>query len=325
MANVLITGGTGFIGSHVVDALLAAGYNVCVVARKTSRRDFIPESVPVLCCSLFEPSQISTQLKAADYFIHIAGLTSARRKNDFYAVNAESVRIWLEALEKNAPNLKKFVLLSSQAAARPSSIPIDEDVESEPLTDYGKSKLLGEKYAKQFMDRIPVTIIRAPATYGPRDRDIFFYFKLASIGILPMIGNMDRVFSAIYVEDLASAIVLAMEHPNAAGETFFATDGVTHTWREFALEVGKTVPGRKIRLHLPAEAMYIAAALNVMTSCIFGKAPLLSFQKVRELIASWACNGTKITRYIGFHPKYDIITGIRKTAEWYIKNGWIKK
>jgi len=173
------------------------------------------------------------------------------------------------------------------------------------------------------MNRLPITIIRPPAVYGPRDKDIFFYFKLASKGILPLVGNPDRKFSAIYVEDLADAIVLAMEHPDSAGETFFATDGEIHTWREFAIEVGNSVGGRKFKIRLPGAALWVAAAIDETLSFILRKPALLSFQKVRELLAPWVADDSKIVKKLGFEPKFDIKSGIEKTAIWYKENGWI--
>ena len=324
MPKVFVTGATGFVGSHVVEHLRDKGYDVQIIARNTSKMDFLPDGIALHRCSLTDPSPICNELATADYFIHIAGLTKARNKKEFYDVNAETVRIWLETLERTAPGLKRFVLVSSLAAIRPSNEPISEDAEPAPLTDYGKSKLLGEKYAQQFMKRLPITIIRPPAVYGPRDKDIFFYFKLASKKILPLVGNPERKFSAIYIEDLAEAIFLAMENRAAIGETFFVTDGEPHTWREFADEVGHAIGGRQLKIRLPCIALRIAALFDETISFILRRPALLSFQKVRELLDSWVANGSEIQRKLGFVPKYDLKAGVAKTAKWYRDNQWIK-
>ncbi len=323
MPAVFITGATGFVGSHTVSALLAKNYRVEIIARNTSKTNFLPDGIIVHRCSLLDPSPMREKLADADFFIHIAGLTKARKKQDFYDVNAEAVKIWLETLGKSSPKLKKFVLVSSQAATRPSETPITENDAPAPLTDYGKSKLLGEKYAQQFINRLPIAIVRPPAVYGPRDKDIFFYFKLASKGFLPLVGNPDRKFSAIYVKDLADAIVLAMEHPDSAGETFFVNDGEIHTWREFATEVGNAIGGRKFKIRLPGAALWGAAAIDETLSFIVRKSALLSFQKVRELLAPWVADNSKIVKKLGFKPKFDIKSGIQETANWYRENGWI--
>ena len=323
MEKVLITGATGFVGSHTAELMVRRGYRVFGMVRNSSRAKFLPDGVEPVVCSLFDPDGIAEHIKDTDYFVHIAGLTKARKREDFYRVNSESTKILLEALAQNSRKLKKFVLISSQAATRPSSEPIDENIEPAPLTDYGRSKLLAEQNAKKFMDRLPITIIRPPAVFGPRDKDIFFYFKLASMGILPFVGNPDRKFSAIYVEDLASAILLAMENPKSAGETFFVTDGKIHTWRKFAEQVGNAINRKKVKVRLPAFALWIAAFFDETISFISKKPTLLSFQKVRELLAPWVADSSKIENMLGFKPKYDLKTAIEKTARWYIEHNWI--
>jgi len=325
MENVLITGATGFIGSHTAELLLKQDYRVFGIIRDSSRAKALPDGVESVVCPLFEPDSIIDLLKNADYFVHIAGLTKALNRKDFYNVNAESTKIWLKSLSIHSTHLKKFVLISSQAATRPSSEPIDETVEPTPLTDYGKSKILAEKYAKNFMDKIPITIIRPPAVFGPRDKDIFFYFKLASKGILPLVGDPDRKFSAIYVEDLASAILLAMVNPKSAGEIFFVTDGEIHTWREFAEQVGSAIDRKKIKIHLPGISLWVAAFFDEIFSFILRKPALLSFQKIPELLSPWVADSSKIENMLGFKPKYDLKAAVAKTTKWYRDNGWIHR
>ena len=324
MAKVFVTGATGFIGSHFVSMLLERKHNVHIIARQSSHTDFLPDGISVHRCSLLDPSPLRKHLIDADYFVHIAGLTKSRRKKDFYDINGESVRVWMNAVKENSHRLKRFVLVSSQAAVRPSKQPISENAEPAPITDYGRSKLLGEKYALEFMDYLPITIIRPPVVYGPRDKDVFFYFKLASIGFLPFVGNPKRKFSAIYVKDLAEAIMLVMEHCAAEGEIFFVSDGDVHTWRSFALKVGDAVGGRKIKIRLPGAVLWLAAAIDETASFIVRKPALLSFQKVRELLRYWAMDSSKIMDKLGFEPKYDLSRGVKETAHWYREHGWIR-
>lgn len=324
MAKVFITGATGFVGSHIVDSLVAHGHRVEIIARKTSRTDFLPDNIVLHRCALCDPSPVFEKLTEAEYFIHIAGITRARRKQDYYDINGKSVKIWLDAVLAHCPNIKRFILIGSQAATRPSRKPIDENVVPAPLTDYGESKLLGERFAQDYMPDLPITIVRPPAVYGPRDRDIFFYFQMASRKIIPIVGNPERKFSLIYVKDLAEAVVLAMTHPDAVGEIFFVTDGDAHTWREFANEVARAIGGKKLRLRLPGIALWAAASVDETISFIFRKPALLSFQKVKELLEWWNADGTKMQRIIGFKPKFDLQSGVAETAQWYRENGWVK-
>jgi len=319
-----MTGATGFIGSHTAELLLKKQYSVDAIIRNEKRIEALPEGIEPIVCSLFEPNAILEKIKEVEYFIHIAGATKARKPVDFYNINAETTKKWLEAIEKHAVKMKKFVFISSQAATRPSYIPIDETIESAPLTDYGASKQKAEEYVREFIPRIPITIVRPPAVYGPRDKDIFFYFKLASFKLLPLVGKPDRPFSAIYVEDLAEAIILAMEHPESTGEIFFVTDGEIHTWRSFAEEIGKAVGGKKLKIRLPGTALWLAATIDEFISFIIRRPALLSFQKVKELLAAWVADSSKIEEKLGFKPKYDLPTGAKKTAQWYRENDWIR-
>jgi len=324
MAKVLITGATGFVGSHTAELFRDEGFEVIALVRNQSRAKALPEGVKPLVGSLFEPEKYAETLAEIDYLVHIAGLTKARRKQDFYRVNAEGTKSLLEgALQYGGENFVRFFYLGSQAGARPSRELIDETVPPAPLTDYGISKMLGEKYARQYMDRLPVSVVRAPAVYGPRDKDIYFYFRLAAKGFLPLVGNPDRRVSLIYVKDLARAIFLATTHPAAVGEIFFATDGKPHTWREFAEEIDRAIPGRKIRVRLPGWIMWVAAFFDVTTSFVLGKAPLLYFKRVRELLGEWVADSTKIEKTLGFVPQYDLARGVSETAEWYRQHGWI--
>ncbi len=322
MKRVFVTGGTGFVGSAVVELLARRGFGVVVLARGTSRTDHLPEGVDVIRCDLLAPDTVS-DVDPPDYFVHIAGLTKARRRSDLFEVNGEAVRLWLEWCGRRAPKLERFVLVSSLAAVRPSDKPIGEDTLPAPLSDYGKSKLLGERYANEFADRLPVTVIRPPAVYGPRDRDIFFYFRLASMGFVPVVGDPKRRFSIVYVEDLAEAVVLSMEHPSAVGETYFVTDGAVHTWGEFARVVSRAFGGRPI-IRLPALALWGAAVLDEAWSLVAQRAPLLSFQKVRELLSPWVADSSKISRQLGFSPRFDLEAGVSKTVQWYREHGWIR-
>ncbi len=312
------------MGSHAAELFRDRGFEVIGLVRAPSRIEALPEGVKPLVGSLFAPDEYADILREVDYFVHIAGLTKARRKEDFYRVNAESVKILLGAIEKYAgENFKRFFLLASQAGTRPSREPLPEDAEPAPLTDYGKSKMLGEQYARQFMDRVPISIVRAPAVYGPRDKDIYFYFRLAAMGFLPLVGNPHRRVSLIYVKDLAEAIFLATTHPAAVGETFFATDGKPHTWLEFAREIDRAIPGKKIKIRLPGWIMWIAAFFDVASSFVLGKAPLLYFKRVRELLGEWVADDSKIRRKLGYREKYDLRRGVEETARWYKENGWI--
>jgi len=323
MAVVFVTGGTGFVGSHVVEGLVAAGHETHVIARNSSKTNLLPDGVVLHRCPLDQPDQLSDVLGFAEAFVHVAGLTSGGSREMMF-VNGTTVDLWLDALERHAPLIRRFVLISSLAAASPSTMPINEDVPSSPVSVYGRSKLAGETRALAHADRVPVTILRPPAVYGPRDKDIFLFFRFAAHGILPMIGDPCRPFSALYVKDLARAVQVAIEHPAVAGRTYFVTDGQPHTWEGFGREVARVVGRRARMLRLPAWVLRGVAGLADGTAWLTRNSVTLSRDKARELLQPWVADGGRFVRDTGFVPEYDLARGVAAAAAWYRENGWIR-
>ncbi len=322
MAVVFVTGGTGFVGSHVVEALVEVGYETHVIARDSSRIDGLPNGVVIHRCPLHSPDTMATELGAADHFVHVAGLT-AGSPADMRSINGDMVGVWMDALVRHAPHLQRFVLISSLAAARPSIAPLCEDAPSAPVSAYGHSKRRGEVEALTRADRLPVTILRPPAIYGPRDRDIFLYFRFAARGFLPMIGDPSRPFSALYARDLARAVCIAMQQRASSGRTYFVTDGQPHTWEAFGRAVAEAV-GRKARM-LPLPAWVLKAVAGVADGAAWAtrRSFILSRDKARELLQPWVADGSAFVHDTGFVPEYDLDRGVAAATAWYRENGWI--
>ncbi len=321
---VFATGTCGFIGSHIVDNLIDRGYSVGALARGCSDTQFLSTKAKPYKFDTFNPDEVASELTDIDYFIHIAGLTKSVRSKDYYTINSELVNIWLKACHKYCKKLKKFVLISSIAALGPSDKPLTENTTPNPTTEYGKSKLLGEKYAEKFMDRMPITIIRPPAVYGPRDKDFLSYFKLASRGFLPIAGNPKCQVSFIHAFDLANGIILAMESDKSTCETFLISDGTIQTRESFAQKLSENFDRKSFTFRIPISILRSIAASNELISKITHKAPLLSFAKARDLINPWPVDSSKITNILGFKPRYNLDTGLADTARWYRSIGWLK-
>jgi nucleoside-diphosphate-sugar epimerase len=174
------------------------------------------------------------------------------------------------------------------------------------------------------MKDLSVTILIPPAVYGPRDRDIYAYFKLAKIGIAPFLGRQERYLSLIYVGDLARAAVDCLRQNEAAGGKYLVEDGEIHTWRSFAYEIS-TATGRKAAaVVLPIPFARAAAVLAETFARITGRPPLLGRQKMHELMQpSWTCTGERIRQELGFQPRYPLPKGVEETYNWYRKHHWL--
>ncbi len=326
--KALVTGSTGFIGSHLVEALASRGYEVSCLVRSNSDLSYFKNlDVKLFTGDITDRESLVEPVRTADYIFHIGGITKASAESAYYKVNADGSRILYETCAAHNPGIKKIVHLSSLAAAGPAheERPRIESDAHRPVTHYGKSKLEGEAYALQYSKSLPVTIIRPPAVYGPREKDIFFYFQLIHAHLRPILGWKKKYLSLIYVKDLISAIILAAESPRSTGQIYYVDDGRIYSWQELSGGIQKAVGKRALPIFVPEWMITIVAWIAEAESLFTKRTPLLSREKIVELKQrSWATSSEKIRSELGFRPMYDLEKGCYETAAWYRENGWLK-
>ncbi len=215
MKLALVTGATGFVGSHLVELLAEAGVGLRVLVRRTSRSEALEAlGAERVVGALEEPVSVARAAAGVDVVFHLAALTRARTRSEYFRANAEGVRTVARAAAEAGARL---VYLSSLAAVGPSvdGRPVAEGAVPRPITQYGRSKLAGEEACSSAAERLEVVILRAPAVYGPRDRDLFRFFSMAARGVLALPSGPERRLQMIHVRDLAQALVCAgqAEHP----------------------------------------------------------------------------------------------------------------
>ena len=217
-----------------------------------------------MTADLSDANPSAPSLQGADLVFHLAGLTKARNAEEYQRANAVATRRLIEACLAGNENIYRFLYCSSLAASGPSQDgkPLFEDSQPQPLSDYGKSKLKGETITREYADRLPITIIRPPAVYGPRDRDILLFFQCVSKGILPLIGNLQRQLSLVYVKDLVDGIHTAAVSGRAVGETYFLTDGAVHSWWNVAQAIAGELKKRPLPLRVPFLLLDAVAPLH---------------------------------------------------------------
>ena len=324
--QAFVTGATGFLGSHLVDLLLREGHEVVCLVRPSSNLQWLKnKSVRFVEGDLsLRGDAIASALKTTDWFFHLAGLIQATDSADFFKINEDGTQTCLEACVTHALQLKRFVLVSSVAAAGlvPRGMILEESMSPTPFDIYGASKLAGEQVALSYRDRLPVVALRPSAIYGVRDRLTFPLFKSASKGFCFVPGGEERTISLVHTEDVAAACVWAAGAENAIGEVFFVTDGGRHTWQSFGNALCQVLDRKVIRVPIPKIIFQGVVVLEMLRARLLHQTPRMRKGYVQQFFSSWNISNDKI-RKAGFVPKVDLISGIRKTVEGYRQIGWL--
>jgi nucleoside-diphosphate-sugar epimerase len=323
----LVTGATGFIGSHLVDLLLKQKYAVRVLLRKTSDTVWL-QGLPIdyVYGDLFDRDALRQAVAGVDYVFHSAGVTKAKTAEEYFRGNTEGTRNMLDAVSQHNPALKRFLQISSQTAAGPSPgiTPVTEETPPRPITTYGQSKLRAEQACAERRGTIPITIVRPPAVYGPRDKDIYEFFKTMSTGLQPMVGMKEKFVSLIHVGDLVRGFVMAAESEKAPGQTYFISSSQIYGWKEVG-EVSRRVIGKRaFRIKIPEAGVFAIAAFSEFFGLFSKKPVLINFEKARDMVQDyWTCDSSKARRDFGYAQEIGLEDGIRSTVEWYRSKGWL--
>ena len=331
--KAFVTGSTGFIGSHLVEVLVRQGFQVTCLVRKTSDLRWLKhllnadsESIQLVTADIGDYDTLAQLVKDTNLVFHLAGLTKAPDAATYDRVNVQGTKNLIKACLRKNSDLDRFVYCSSLAAMGPcsSATPMTEDASPQPLTDYGRSKLKGEYVTYEYASRLPITIIRPPAVYGPRDTDVFLYFQFVDRGLMPTLGNEERLLSLVHVKDLVAGIYAAAASKLAIGEAYFLTDGALHSWNDVGNTIAYALKKCPLRLKVPYAILDMVAMCTETAARITRQAPTLNRQKIRELKQRfWICDGTKAQQQFGFAPAYPLEKGIQETAEWYRESCWL--
>ena len=323
--RVLVTGDTGFIGSHLVDELLWKGYSVtALIGTNSDLRWLQGKRLEFIRGDLLGRGKLPS-LKGFAYIFHLGEATNALRSRVFYRANQKGTERLIAAAQK-VRGIRRFVYLSSQAAAGASP---QERAQTEadtplPISPYGKSKLSEEEVVLKCRDKVPVTILRPCPTYGPRDTYLFEYFKIISKGHFPMLGKDPISLSFCYIEDLIQALMLSITRDHPSGEVFFISDGEKYALDFFADVVSSAlqVKLRKIRIPRWVSRFYAVAAdgwgIVRRRVYVFHRGKTAETRR-----CDWVCDITKAKKMLGFRPRFRLEAGVKVTLRWYQDKGWL--
>jgi dihydroflavonol-4-reductase len=315
---ILVTGATGFIGTHLVARLAALGRSVrCLVRRKVP----LPDGVEAVFADLAGDSSLDDALRGVDTIIHLAGVTKALSAADYYKGNARATETLLRALQGRAVRL---VHVSSLAAIGPSpdGTPVAEDAEPHPLTNYGRSKLEAERLVRRLFPQ--AVIVRPPVVYGPRDTDVFQLLKSISKGLVLEIEGGERWFSAIYVADLVEGLLNAADGPQGLGRAYFLANAKPASWSELSATAAR-IMGRHPRVLKIAPGMAKAVGLCAELWARATRTPgIISREKIAEAqCMCWTCDTRRAAAELGFQARTSLESGLALTLAWYKEAGWL--
>jgi nucleoside-diphosphate-sugar epimerase len=273
-----------------------------------------------------DKNSLREAVEGVEQVFHLAGVTKAVHEKTYFEVNAFGTENLIHACLENNPRIQKFIYLSSQAAAGPcrNGNKKKESDQCKPVSPYGQSKQMGEELAMAHAQELPLLILRPSAVYGPRERDIYTFFKLLSKRIKPCLPSKDQHISLCYVEDIIQAILLAAQVKGSSGEIFFLSDGQDYRLEEigdiFAQAMGVTT----FCIRVPEWMIIGMASFSEYLSKLSGKPPLLNKGKVEEILQrNWVCDITKAKTALGFEPHISLAQGAKLTFEWYKKENWL--
>jgi nucleoside-diphosphate-sugar epimerase len=341
MSRVLVTGGTGFIGSKLVERLVERGDDVTCLVRSSSKRDALePLGVRFALGDTRDPSAVRSAVQGSEVVYHLAGLVTAFRPQDLMQVNAEAFRNVVAACA-DCTTPPTLVSVSSLAAAGPSPLdrPRTESDPAAPVSHYGRAKRAAEQIAEQYADRVPITIVRPPIVFGEGDINMRNVFRsIFRWGIHVALGVARSHYSLIHVSDLVDAMVLCGDRgarlepassPARDGSPrgyYFVAMDEQPTFADLGLLIGRSLGRSSVRVLRSSGPVFLwsAAALAETISRVRGQPYIFNFDKAREAVAGhWICSSQAIRRDLGYAPATPFFDRLRQTADWYRQKNWI--
>ena len=310
-----------------MDCLIERGRGVRCLARGSSNLRYLKDPrIELAYGGLDDSTDWDEALADVDTVYHVAGTTFARRAKDYFTVNHKGTEAILAESVKRRERINKFVYISSLAAVGPGrdGQPVDENTSPAPITPYGRSKLLAEEAVRAVSDLLPVTIVRPPAVYGPRDYGVFEFFKAVKKGMFPMIGRRDKRVSLVHVRDLVDGIILAGGSEVSVGRTYFISSEEDYSMRAVADLMAALMHKRAREIAIPKSLAYGVAVVAEAAAAVMRKPPVINRDKVIDLSqTSWSCSIERAKAELGYSPRVPLEEGLRETIDWYKHEGWL--
>ncbi|MBD3414493.1 MAG: NAD-dependent epimerase/dehydratase family protein [Candidatus Aminicenantes bacterium] len=322
--KALVTGSSGFIGSHLTEGLIQRGYEVTCLIRKNSDLKWTHGlDVSFVTADYLNKHSLRNSVAEMDYVFHLAAVLHAVDWTDYHKANVLATKYLIQACVERNPGLKKFVFVSSISASGPVLDPSirDETCTCRPSSFYGKSKLLAEKEVLGFKDQIPITIARPPNVIGTRQKEVYLLLKLLKRHLFPVLGKKDHQTSICFVKDLAQALILMAEKKQACSQTYYITDHQIHCWRELLKIAAQKMGVYPYVIKIPYPVLLSIAKSSEIIAKITGNDPLITTRYLCSTRNHYHLySSQKIQQELGFKHQTEYSQGIQDIINWYKKH-----
>ncbi|MEN6519712.1 MAG: NAD(P)-dependent oxidoreductase [Armatimonadota bacterium] len=322
---ILVTGATGFIGGHLVQALLRSGHEVRAIVRESSNYERLSSNgVEIKKGSLVDPESVSAACRNVDVVFNLAAKLGGQavKVDEMRQVNVQAVRVLLEACQRN--NVRQVIHCSTPGVVGMSGV-APECLPYRPSALYERTKCDGEKTALAYHknNHVAVTVIRPDFVYGPGDLHKLKLFKAIKEDRFPLIGSGRSLLHPTYVDDVVSGCLITMENPAAFGEIFNIAGPRPVTVFELAKVISNTLGLRSTRKNVPVILAKLAAYGAEAAAGILNHEPPLTRYQVNFFTRDHASDTSKAEQTLGFEPQVSLSDGIQQTVEWYIDQGYL--
>lgn len=323
--RIFVTGATGFIGRHLCEHLVQNGHTVVALVRNPQKTALLPvKNVEILNGNLASFKNLDFVIPACDAVIHLAGVVTAKRPVQYFRTNFDSVVHLFHCLERQPWQPKRFIFLSSIAAAGPSSEnhALSESDDAHPVDDYGRAKRMAEDFLLE-QNKIPVTVLRPSIVIGPYDTNVLNLYKVAKLGMGFVPRARNQRLSFVSVQDLVQAIALVLDDTSLRHRTYFVTHNLSTTSADLWKEVGRTLNKKVSLIKVPQSLLFLTMKINSLLGRL-GKECVFDKKYYDQLSAeAWTCSADLIGTDFGWKATESLSASFDKTTESYKQLGWI--
>ncbi len=333
LGTVFVTGGTGFVGSHLVEELLRRGAESVRCLVRSDPKWLADLDVEVVRGDLSDVETLWTALDGVDAVYHVAGVTRAEDRATFERVNVQGTLNLMGAVKHAAPDVDRVLVTSSLAAVgRCEQEVATEDVPLRPVSHYGRSKAQMEaalrdphEMTTSYAEALPLTVVRPPAVYGPRDRDILDFFRTVQQHVCPVVGwGSEPAVSLIHVRDLVRGMVALATTSATAGDTYFLSSNTPYAWNDVKAAATEALDTWAVTVPVPGPLLGAVGTVAEGWGRITGSYPPLNREKTREIrYGCTMCSHDKAAAAVGFEQQIPLDEGVRATIDWYQNHGWL--